>query len=144
MPAPASGTVTTDVARGGMLVAQLRHRELGAHASRRLADAVRAAGLALEHTSSRARLRAQLGDLTASRARIVEIADGERKRLERNLHDGAQQRLIALSVALAVPGEPAAAEARGQVLAALDELREIAHGIHPVSLSDSGIVGSVR
>jgi len=96
-------------------------------------------------TSSRARLRAELADLTASRARIVEIADAERRRLERNLHDGAQQRLIALSEALgAASHPPAVAEARAEVLAALEELRTLAHGIHPASLSDGGIVPSVR
>ena len=146
LPAAAvvDGKVTTDVVRKGSILAQLRHRELTAHAARRLADSVQAAGLALEHTSSRARLRAQLADLTASRARIVEVADAERRRLERNLHDGAQQRLIALSVVLAEPDDPRLNEARAEVLAALDELRAIAHGIHPASLSDGGIVASVR
>ena len=139
-----NGSIVTEVVREGEVVAQLRHAELGGQAGRRLTDSVRAAGLALEHTSARARLRAQLADLTASRARIVEIADGERRRLERNLHDGAQQRLIALSVALAASGDPTASEARGVVLAALDDLRALAHGIHPVSLSDGGIVASVR
>ena len=141
----ADGTATTDVVRYGQIVAQLRHGELTAHATRRLFDAVRAAGLALEHASSRARLRAALADLTASRARIVEVADAERRRLERNLHDGAQQRLIALSLSLGSRSRRAAAgDARAQVLAALDELRAIAHGIHPASLSDGGIVASVR
>ena len=140
----AGGPVITDVVRQGSVLAQLRHRELTAHAARRLSDSVQAAGLALEHTSSRARLRAQLADLTASRARIVEVADAERRRLERNLHDGAQQRLIALSVVLAEPDDPLLLEARAEVLAALDELRAIAHGIHPASLSDGGIVASVR
>ncbi len=142
----ANGTATTDVVRSGQIVAQLRHGELTAHATRRLFDAVRAAGLALEHASSRARLRAALSDLTASRARIVEVADAERRRLERNLHDGAQQRLIALSLSLGsrAADEPAAGDARVQVLAALDELRTLAHGIHPASLTDGGIVPSVQ
>ena len=145
LPAPAAGgAVITDIVRQGSVLAQLRHRELTAHAARRLSYSVQAAGLALEHTSSRARLRAQLTDLTASRARIVEVADAERRRLERNLHDGAQQRLIALSVVLAEPDDPRLIEARAEVLAALDELRAIAHGIHPASLSDGGIVAFVR
>ena len=94
------GSEVTEVMRGGEVVAYLRHAsELGG-TSERLAEAARGAGLALEHASSRARLRAQLAELQTSRARIVEIGDGERRRLERNLHDGAQQRLIALSVAL--------------------------------------------
>ena len=140
-----NGQVTTEVVQAGEVVAHLRHEELSAQAARRLADAVRAAGLALEHTSARARLRAQFADLTASRARIVEVADAERRRLERNLHDGAQQRLIALSLTLdSSSGEPALLEARGEILAALDELRSLAHGIHPASLTDGGIVPSVR
>ncbi len=69
----------------------------------------------------------------------MEAADGERRRLERNLHDGAQQRLIALTVALA--DDPVA---QGEMRAALAELREIAHGIHPVSLSDAGLAAAVR
>ena len=144
--APTSnGAVTTEVVQAGEVVAHLRHEELSDQAARRLTDSVRAAGLALEHTSARARLRAQFADLTASRARIVEVADAERRRLERNLHDGAQQRLIALSVTLGSgSGEPAVLEARGEILAALDELRTLAHGIHPASLTDGGIVPSVR
>ena len=136
----------TDVLREGMVVAQLRHRELPWHASQRLAESVRALGLALEHASSRARLRAQLADLTESRARLVEVADGERRRLERNLHDGAQQRLIALSVTLgrSQNGHAETTEARREVLAALGELRELAHGIHPASLTDSGIDAALR
>jgi signal transduction histidine kinase len=142
-PGPSSESVT-NVVRGGEIVAELRHGPLPAQAARRLAAAARAAGLALEHAAARARLRAQLRALTASRTRIVEVADAERRRLERDLHDGAQQRLIALSVALAGHGNGAAADARAEILAALEDLRALAHGIHPASLSDGGIVSSVR
>ena len=141
--APPSESVT-NVLRGGEVVAELRHRRLPVQAARRLAGAVRAAGLALEHAAARARLRAQLDELTASRARIVEVADAERRRLERDLHDGAQQRLIALSVGLGARGNGAAAEARGEILRALEDLRTLAHGIHPASLTEGGIVPSVR
>ena len=87
--------------------------------------------------------------LAASRARIVEAADAERRRLERNLHDGAQQRLVSLALALRsaqtrLRGDPDGAErllarARDDLALALDELRALAHGIHPGILSDRGL-----
>jgi len=87
--------------------------------------------------------------LVASRARIVEAADAERRRLERNLHDGAQQRLVSLALALRsaqtrLRGDPDGAErllarARDELALALDELRALAHGIHPGILSDRGL-----
>jgi signal transduction histidine kinase len=87
--------------------------------------------------------------LAASRARIVEAADAERRRLERNLHDGAQQRLVSLAVALRsaetrLRDDPDGAErllarARDELALALDELRALAHGIHPGILSDRGL-----
>ncbi len=88
-------------------------------------------------------------ELAASRARLVAAADAERRRLERNLHDGAQQRLVALSLALRLaksrlPDDPAGAsellDAAGEELAqGLAELRELARGIHPAVLSDRGL-----
>jgi signal transduction histidine kinase len=87
--------------------------------------------------------------LTASRARIVQAGDAERRRLERNLHDGAQQRLVALAVDLTLIGmtlekdPPAArrtlAAAQDELAQGLDELRELAHGIHPAVLTDQGL-----
>jgi PAS domain S-box-containing protein len=88
-------------------------------------------------------------ELRQSRARIVAAADAERRRLERNLHDGAQQRLVSLSLTLAraaakVESEPAGArelveDAKAEVGAALAELRELARGIHPAVLSERGL-----
>jgi signal transduction histidine kinase len=85
----------------------------------------------------------------ACRARIVEAVDAERRRLERNLHDGAQQRLVALAIRLRrleakLDGEPVAARrllasAREELALALDELRALARGVHPVILSDRGL-----
>ena len=87
--------------------------------------------------------------LAASRARIVEAADAERRRLERNLHDGAQQRLVSLALAIRsaqtrLRGDPDGAErllarARDELALALEELRALAHGIHPGILSDRGL-----
>jgi len=90
--------------------------------------------------------------LAASRARIVAAGDAERRRLERNLHDGAQQRLVALSLALrmarsTVDSEHPAAElldsSGDELMQALEELRELARGIHPAILSDQGLKAAV-
>jgi signal transduction histidine kinase len=96
-----------------------------------------------------AELHVRLEQLAASRARIVTAGDVERRRLERNLHDGAQQRLVLLSLflrtALArLESDPAAArvalsEAKDELAFALDELRELARGLHPAVLSDRGL-----
>jgi signal transduction histidine kinase len=93
-------------------------------------------------------------ELRASRARIVEAGDAERRRLERNLHDGAQQRLVALSLALRIAqsklaSDPVAAEetleaARNELAEALDELRELARGIHPAVLTDRGLTAAIE
>jgi signal transduction histidine kinase len=84
--------------------------------------------------------------LTASRKRIVEAADEARRRIERDLHDGAQQRLVALALSLRVlakTAEPQTAAAVdrciGELQTALDELRELARGIHPVVLTERGL-----
>jgi signal transduction histidine kinase len=136
---PPPGTATTPVARGSHVVALLYHDQ--ALAPDRLATAARGAGPALEHASLRARLRADLAELSASRARIVEVADAERRQAERDLHDGAQQRLIALSVALAQ--DPTAARAADELRTALDDLRTLARGIHPASLTEAGIAAAL-
>ena len=96
-----------------------------------------------------AELHARLVELAASRARIVTAGDVERRRLERNLHDGAQQRLVALSLSLRIAlmkldADPTAARAAlasadDELALALDELRELARGLHPAVLSDRGL-----
>jgi PAS domain S-box-containing protein len=88
-------------------------------------------------------------ELQASRARIVEAADEERRKLERNLHDGAQQRLVAVSISLRLalaklaiaPAEAQRlmAAAAEELTQAIDELRELARGIHPAILTDRGL-----
>jgi signal transduction histidine kinase len=101
-----------------------------------------------------AELQARLEDLAASRARIVSAGDAERRRLERNLHDGAQQRLVTLSLSLRLAltkleTDPEAARAllqsAGSELGqALEELRELARGIHPAVLTDRGLGQAVE
>ena len=112
-----------------------------------------AARLALENERLHAELRAQLLELRASRARIVRAGDDERRRLERDLHDGAQQRLLGIGMALQllrlrVVGNDQATElideTEPEVQAALRELRELARGIHPAVLTDQGLDAAVR
>jgi signal transduction histidine kinase len=104
--------------------------------------------MSLENAHLHVELRARLQELRGSRARIVESAQDERQRLERNLHDGAQQRLVALSLDLGLleeqlNGDQYATErihsARREVAASLDELREIARGIHPAVVTGHGL-----
>jgi signal transduction histidine kinase len=108
-----------------------------------------AASLALENARLQAELRAQLNEVRASRARILRAGDAERRRVERDLHDGAQQRLLGIRLALQlVRGRLAdegatvddlLAEADTEVVAALDELRCLARGIHPALLTEEGL-----
>ena len=101
-----------------------------------------------------AELHTRLEELAASRARIVTAGDVERRRLERNLHDGAQQRLVALSLSLRLAlakldSDPAAARATlagagDELVLALAELRELARGLHPAVLSDRGLRAAVE
>ena len=107
-----------------------------------------AAKLSVENEALRAEAMAQLHALQASRARIVETADGARRRLERDLHDGAQQRLLALSYDLRLAradadDDPALVStldaAADEIEAALGELRELAHGIYPAILTEAGL-----
>ena len=118
-----------------------------ADAQQRLADFTSLVALALESAEAH-------DQLTASRARIVEAGVAERRRLERNLHDGAQQRLVTLAVHLRIAQEslrddPAAAELMltsvGEDLKlALEELRELARGLHPAVLTDRGLEPALR
>jgi signal transduction histidine kinase len=119
-----------------------------------LAAAGAAARLALENERLQAELRVQLAELHASRARIVTAGDEERRRLERDLHDGAQQRLLGLGLALqlvrarlgteANGAAELLTEADGELRAALDELRELARGIHPAVLSEQGLGAALK
>lgn len=107
------------------------------------------AQLALENERLHAELKAQLEQVRASRQRIVSAADEERRRMERNIHDGAQQRLVSLSLALGVAQARAAeaspeiaaslAEAEAELRHAIGELRELARGIHPAILTEAGL-----
>jgi len=149
--ADGAGLAVATVRRASRTVAEVRYRAELAGAEQLLGTAVRSAGLALEHVAAQARLRAELADLAASRRRIIEDGDAERRRLERDLHDGAQQRLIGLQLFMQLAADDASdaqAEtyhaARRIVSTALADLRDLAHGIHPAALTDDGLMTGLR
>lgn len=138
----------TPIDRDGSHVAALVH-DPALDDERDLLDAVTAtAGLAIENGRLDATLRAQVVELRQSRARIVDAGQQERKRLERNLHDGAQQRLIALSLELGrleagLHGESDVRtgldKARVEIATSLEELRDVSRGLHPAVVSGHGL-----
>jgi signal transduction histidine kinase len=107
------------------------------------------ARLALENERLAAQVRAQLEEVRASRSRIVEAADAERRRIERDLHDGAQQRLVALAMRLDQAREGTAGAAAlidattAELLTAVREVRDLARGLHPTILTESGLAAAV-
>ena len=145
------GQVVTQLVRGGRPVALLLHRADLLDDPGLIENVGAAAGLVLDHERLQAHARAQLEQLRASRIRTVQSGDAERRRLERDLHDGAQQRLVVLSFALqllrAELGDERAARmdaAEAELRAALGELRELAHGIYPAVLIDEGLAGALE
>jgi len=148
-PSEMAGVATTMVRHEGKPVATIVHDpRLNEHPE--LLDTVSAAaGIALENQRLDAALRARVEELQASRARLVEASDTARRQLERDLHDGAQQRLVALALDLRlargkVGSDPEAAAqlldaSIDELAAATDELRELARGIHPALLTDRGL-----
>jgi signal transduction histidine kinase len=140
-----SGSETTRIVREGRTLAVLAHRP-GAFDDEQLVDEVSAAArLALENERLQAEMQARLEELRASRSRIVAAGDAERRRLERDLHDGAQQRLVGLSLSLRhLRGRMSGADGRlaqaeDELRRAAAELRELAHGIFPAALADEGL-----
>ena len=146
-PVAGPGRAITALIRDGRRIAVVSHTAALPDLERQIGAAVR---LALENERLQAEVLAQLDQLRASRVRIIETGDTERRRLERDLHDGAQQRLLALSydVRLArahaqADGDPQTGslltQATDQAQAALGELRELAHGIYPAILAEAGL-----
>jgi signal transduction histidine kinase len=144
---PEPGPGALPVLRDGQELAVVLH-DPDTSSSDSVRDAIGTAMmLALENERLRAEGLVQLDDLRASRARVVETGDAERRQLERNLHDGAQQRMLALSFdlrrAVACARAPEAREvlasAEAEARTALAELRDLAHGIHPAVLEEAGL-----
>jgi signal transduction histidine kinase len=143
-----AGRTATSIDRKGAHVAALLHDSALDEEPELLEAVGAAAGIALENGRLNAELRARLEELKGSRARVLEAGQKERQRLERNLHDGAQQRLVALSLELGLleeqlSGDPSARrrvdEARREIAMSLEELRDVARGIHPAVLTGHGL-----
>jgi signal transduction histidine kinase len=143
-----SGRAATLIDGNGEHVAAMLHDPSLQDEPELLAAVTAAAGMAVENDRLHADLRARLEELRGSRARVIDAGQKERQRLERNLHDGAQQRLIALSLELSLleqrlGGDAEAMtrldQARRQVALSLEELRDVARGIHPAVLSGHGL-----
>ena len=146
-PAVSPGRSVTAILRGGQHIAVVSHTAALSELERQIGAAVR---LGLENERLQAEVLARLEEIKASRARIVETGDAERRRIERDLHDGVQQRLIALSYDIRLVHTQAEADAdaatavllataEDAALSALGELRELAHGIYPAILGEAGL-----
>jgi signal transduction histidine kinase len=138
----------TEIERDGAPVAAIVHDPVLLEDRELVRTAGAAAALALENERLAAEVRARYEDLQAASARLVAAGDAARRRIERDLHDGAQQRLVSLSVTLnlarknAEPGSRTAAlldSAMTELTAGLAELRELARGIHPAVLTERGL-----
>ncbi|MGZ6645540.1 MAG: sensor histidine kinase, partial [Solirubrobacteraceae bacterium] len=147
LPEPGSGRAWTAVEQDGRRVAAIVH-DAALDTSPELVEAAAAASsLASDNERLKADLRARVEDLRVSRLRIVEAADEARRRIERDLHDGAQQQLLALALELRVLRSSISDPEAGPLVdglavrleAALSDLRELARGIHPAILTRSGL-----
>ena len=148
LPGPDSGRAATLIDSGGEDVAALVY-DASLDQEPELLDAVSAAAtIALENGRLHSELNARLEELRGSRVRVIEAGQKERQRLERNLHDGAQQRLIALSLELSLLEERFAADpdararlgqVKQEVALSLEELRDVARGIHPAVVTGHGL-----
>jgi signal transduction histidine kinase len=147
LPDPGSGRAWTAVERNGVRVAAIVHDAALDTGPELVQAAAAAAALALDNERLKADLRARVEELRVSRVRIVEAADAARRRLERDLHDGAQQQLVSLALDLRLlkarlrdtEAEPLVDALAEKLAVALGELRELARGIHPAILTDRGL-----
>ena len=147
-PSEGEDRATTMIDRNGKRVAVLIHDPALFDEQELLGAVSAAAGIAIENEHLHVELRARLEELRGSRSRVIEAGQRERQRLERNLHDGAQQRLIALALELGMLEEELGAEgdarvrlaqAKQEIAISLGELREVAQGIHPAVVSGHGL-----
>jgi signal transduction histidine kinase len=157
---PAFGLATRAIAvrhgdelLGALTVQKPRNEPVSAAEDKLLAHLASQAGLVLRNVRLTAELQATIDDLRASRRRLVRAQDEERQRIERNLHDGAQQQLVALTVQLSLLEDSAGdsgevrqliRQLRAGLRAAVDDLRALARGIYPPLLADQGLGAAIR
>lgn len=139
---------TTAIAGDGGPVAVLVHDPALLDDPRLLESTMAAARLAVENARLAAELERQLDEVRASRSRIVQAGDEARRRVERDLHDGAQQRLVSVSLLLRqlrgrTDRTPELDEAIDELHAALGELRDLARGVYPVALAEGGLAAAL-
>jgi signal transduction histidine kinase len=148
VPDNGNGRATTVIDRDGEPVAALLHDASLREEPELLDAASAAAGISLNNARLHAELAARLDELRGSRVRVIEAGQKERQRLERDLHDGAQQRLVALSLELTLlkksldddtEASSRIEHARDEIALSLEELRDIAHGLHPAVVSGHGL-----
>jgi signal transduction histidine kinase len=155
LPEDATGQAVTMLERNGVREAVIIHDAILLEDPGLMASVASAMRLAVDNDRLTAEVEAQLEEVRASRTRIVEAGDRERRRVERDLHDGAQQRLVSLSLELQVArralgdgGDPVVRRsldrASEEALAALAELRDLALGIHPLILTEGGLGEAVE
>lgn len=154
LPAPDSGRVVTRSGSADGPSVVIVHDGALVDEPDLLEAVVAAATLAIENERLQREVRAQLAEVEASRVRIVESGDAVRRRIERDLHDGAQQRLVNLSLQLELLEDDArtsvpevadlAGKARAEATAALVEIRNLAQGVHPSVLVDEGLLAAVE
>jgi signal transduction histidine kinase len=153
LPQAGRDRAATVVEREGEPVAALIHDPAVAENDELVQSVCAAAALTLENARLQAELRARLAELQASRARLVSATEFERRRIERDLHDGTQQRLVSIAMALGLAEsklaadrpavEPVLREAREALTVALAELRELTQGIRPAILVERGLAAAL-
>jgi signal transduction histidine kinase len=148
LPVGDVGRATTVIDQDGEPVAALLHDEAALREQDLLDAVTAAAGLALQNGRLHAELQARVQELARSRLRVVQAGRSERQQLERNLHDGAQQRLVTLALEVSLmqarsAGNPAVLRRleriKAEIATSLEELRAVARGIHPAVLSAHGL-----
>jgi signal transduction histidine kinase len=155
LPAEGSVRATTFVERDGERLAAIVHDRALLENPRLIEATTAAAGLALDNERLEAELRAQIVEVEASRMRIIQASDDARRRIERDLHDGAQQRLLATALSLRMANDAlddrtdpgtrrTLEEAAVETLQAVADLRELAEGIHPAVLTEQGLRAAVE
>jgi signal transduction histidine kinase len=153
-PGAGSGRAVTEVRSGRRLVAAIVHDEALAEQLEFVEAAASYALMAIENQRLAAKVESSLGEVYASRSRVLAAADRERRRIERDLHDGAQQRLVALRIQLELLQDQIRADpergiekvnALGEVVdETLDSIRALAHGVYPSLLTDHGLADALR
>jgi signal transduction histidine kinase len=155
LPEPGSARSMTEISNDGERIAVIVHDRSLDDEPQLLQAAAAAARLALENARLHAQVRAQLVQVQESRRRIVTAGDEQRRRIERDIHDGAQQRLVALALELRATQrrlggrvdpdvERVLTGAVAELQVAVSELRELARGVHPAILTDEGLDGALE